>query len=697
MIGLLALLAVAQAKPGVFILGVDGMDPVITRAMMAEGKLPNFQRLAEQGSFTELGTSNPPQSPVAWSSFVTGMNPGGHGIFDFVHRDPATYHPISSATPAPEPVEAVSLFGWTIPLSGGDMVNNRGGTPFWDYLHEAGVDVEVYRIPGNFPTPPSEAKVLSGMGTVDMRGGYGTYTWYTDHPVEKDDVKGDIQIVSLQDTDLDGVADTATGILRGPPDTFHLPANAVPGPDDYLAERVTFRVDPEHDTVLIEVGDEHVLLAEGEWSDWVHVTYEPLPGGLMAVDGMVRFYARSLRPDFEVYASPVNMAPANPAMPISSPEDWSAELAEDLGDFYTQGMPEETNALKDHVFDDDDYVRQVALVQDDTEAMMDLALDRFDPGDLTFVYFSDIDLQCHMLWRNGDPKYPDAPPHPAWDPAEGDRHAHDIEGYYENVDRRLGKVLDRVPEDTVVIVMSDHGFQPYTRKVNLNSWLRDEGYLVLKDGKRTGSFVAGDVDWSRTRAYAVGFNGLYINLKGREAEGIVDPAEVPALKAELTEKLEAWRDRVPVPDGYADFADVVGTEPAEAPEADTGEAADAAGEPAERIDERVVVRKVYDAAKVYSGDRAAEGPDLIVGYDVGYGGSDDTTLGEIPDGPLIEDNTSRWSGNHLMDPAVVPGVLFMNRKVDEGDHDLTDLTVSLLAWYGLPPGAGMVGTPFSWH
>ncbi|MDP6934182.1 MAG: alkaline phosphatase family protein, partial [Myxococcota bacterium] len=212
-----------SADGGMFVLGVDGMDPVILQRLMDEGKMPNFATLASEGAFQSLGTSTPPQSPVAWSSFVTGMDPGGHGIFDFVHRDPSTYMPISSATP---PVEdhgsALHLFGYVFPMGAEEPANNRGGTPFWDALVDAGVDVEVYRMPGNYPTPESDARVLSGMGTVDMRGGYGTYTLYTDQAVAKDDPKGDIQRVTVQDYDLDGTPDTVQGVLKGTPDILHL-------------------------------------------------------------------------------------------------------------------------------------------------------------------------------------------------------------------------------------------------------------------------------------------------------------------------------------------------------------------------------------------------------------------------------------------------------------------------------------------
>jgi len=430
----------------------------------------------------------------------------------------------------------------------------------------------------------------------------------------------------------------------------------VPGDSDYLAKGVTIHLSADRKAAVIEIGDQRALLRQGEWSDWIAVDYDALPMGLVSVSGAVRFYAKELAPGFEVYASPVNISPASPAVPLTSPDAFIDDLFANLGFFYTKGMPEETEALKDGVFDDDDYLAQVALVQQDTRRMVALALDRFAPGNTTFVYLSDIDLQCHMLWRHGDPKQPDAPPHPARDPAVAPRHAHDIERFYRDVDSELGAIRKRLPPETLLLVMSDHGFQPYTRKLHLNAWLRDNGYLALRDGKHTGQIAAGDVDWSHTRAYGLGFNGLYLNVAGREGQGTVAPRDAAALADELRDALLALRDPK---DGA-----------------------------------RVVLR-VDRSEDVYSAERRAEGPDLIVGYDRGYGASDESTLGEITEGALA-DNTSRWSGNHLMAPEVVPGILLANRRLAGSGYRLTDLTVTLLAYYGIDPAPGMVGQPIQW-
>jgi predicted AlkP superfamily phosphohydrolase/phosphomutase len=666
----------AATRPGVFVLGIDGADPVILQRLMDAGELPEFKRLAQEGSFQNLGTANPPQSPVAWSSFVTGLDPGGHGIFDFVHRDPKTYAPIPSATPpvAVEQPASISLFGYVFPLGSADTPNARSGTPFWDKLHDAGVKVEVYRMPGNFPVPKSEALTLSGMGTVDMRGEFGKYTWYTDDAfaAQGHHLKADVEVVTLEDEDGDGVDDTAHSRLKGPPDVFHLEPGQLPGADDFLKVPVTFQLDPEQDVVWIKAGDAETLLKEGEFSDWLQLRFDALPMGLTPLSGLVRFYVKELRPRFRVYASPVNIDPSAPAQVIATPDGASEELCEAIGFYWTQGFPEEINALKDGLFDDDDYEHQVKLVHDEAERMLDEALRRFHPGDCTFMYLSDIDLQCHMLWRHGDPKDPAAPRHPGFDPERSPAHSQDIEGHYRNADRLLGKVRAGLPPDSLLIVMSDHGFQGMTRQMHLNAWLRDNGWLVLKDrpaadggARRTPSLVppldpathqpdfdAGDVDWSRTRAYGLGFNGVYLNLEGREARGSVAPAEADALLDRLAAELLALRDP------------------------QTG---------------RAPVLRAWKSSEIYSPPRRAEAPDLVVGYDAGYGCSDDSTLGAVPD-VVLEDNVRGFTGNHLMAPEVVPGILLVNRRLAADGHDLTDLTATLLRHFGVAPADGMRGT-----
>lgn len=451
--------AVADDAPGLFVLGIDGVDPVVLQRMMDAGQMPNFKQLASEGTFQELGSSNPPQSPVAWSNFVTGMDPGGHGIYDFVHRDPRTYYPVSSAT-APtsgeDPV-VLNLFGLALPVAGGDeIVNNRSGTPFWDLLHAAGVPVEVYRMPGNFPPTPSEARTLSGMGTDDLRAMNGQYFWFTDEILTgTGDLKAELTVVSREDMDNDGYDETIRTRLKGPADAMRShPATP------FIEVPMTVIISPLEPTCWIRVGSSQTVVRQGAWSEWVEVSFDAMPMGMAPLTGMVRFYVKQVDPDFKLYVSPINFAPAAPVTPISTPDDFAPELYESLGNYYTQGMPEETNALKDGLFDIADFLGQVKLVHEDGHAMLNLALDRFDRGDMTFMYLSDIDLQCHMLWHIEDPKTPDAPQHPAWTAKDEAQGKGAVESFYRGIDALLGDVRERLPPDTVLIVMSDHGFQP---------------------------------------------------------------------------------------------------------------------------------------------------------------------------------------------------------------------------------------------
>ncbi len=300
--------------------------------------------------------------------------------------------------------------------------------------------------------------------------------------------------------------------------------------------------------------------------------------------------------------------------------------------------------------------------------MLAEALRRFGPGQCTFFYLSDIDLQCHMLWRHGDPKTPGAPAHPGFDPQVSPRHAHHVEDFYRNADRLLGKVHAALPAGALLLAISDHGFQAQTRQFHLNAWLRDEGYLVLKQGTTAASispavkegshepdFDSPDtlVDWDKTRAYGLGFNGLYLNLRGRETEGIVAREEAAALAEEIAGRLMQVRDPV-------------------------------SGQP--------VIAKVYRAAEIYSGPYVETAPDMIVGYNRGYRSSNKTALGEIPD-EVLGDNREKWSGDHAMAAELVPGVVFANKKIKADAPALADLTVTVLAEFGIPPEGAMKGKP----
>ncbi|MCZ6597248.1 MAG: alkaline phosphatase family protein [Planctomycetota bacterium] len=684
--------------PRVVVLGIDGMDPDILAEVIElyPERMHNFRRLLEQGDgIRPLATSTPPQSPVAWSSFITGLDPGGHGIFDFIHRDPTTRAPLSSIVlTGDEPrFLHVPFSDYVLPLPFGDAGgSNRTGESFWSILKDHGVPADIWRMPANFPVEPSDGLSFPGMLTPALDSAYGECTFYTTDPVRKLETSYHkvVQVI-----ERNGKIDTS---IAGPVNLYRLEGGEQ-HPQTSTAIRIY--VDREANAVTIDTGAKKVILSPGQWSDFMPVHFEMLPGVLdymAGASGICRFYLRSVEPEFELYASPVNVDPTDPLNPVSEPEEASADLAEAIGLYYTQGMAEDVNALKDGVLTDAEFMRQVELVYLERVRMLDYALDHYmakEEGGLLFFYFSTIDLACHMMWRHYDASHPHHDPAIAdqdsswWSGRAGSTWRDTVHDLYLKMDPVLGRIRQRVGEDALMIVMSDHGFAPYRREFNLNTWLLENGYLVLREGqsaelppsspdfrevhvwdvkqkKDEAGNPIGDpytvVNWSKTRAYGIGFNGLYVNLAGRELDhpgtpadesGIVQPgAEYQALLAELKQKLEEVQD------------------------ADTGL--------------RPILRCDL-ASEIYHGERVLEAPDILVGFNAGYGNSDPAAIGRITH-EIIEDNDGgTFNGSHLMAPEVVSGVLISNRPVREGDHGLKDLTVELLALYGIQPGAGMLG------
>ncbi|HUP42947.1 MAG TPA: alkaline phosphatase family protein, partial [Thermoanaerobaculia bacterium] len=611
----------------VIVLGFDGMDHELTGRLMAEGRLPNFSRLEEMGGFSALGTSIPPQSPVAWSDFITGTDAGGHGIFDFVHRDPATLTPyLSTSRTFEDEPWADCLFGkLRIPGSGGVELL-RHGKPFWQALEERGVRTAILRMPANFPPSGEASYELSGMGTPDLRGDPGRFAFYTSELFAfagQNLSGGDVHEVDA----FDNVVHTA---LYGPINPF------LCQPEPAEAE-LTLYLDPKEDVAKLVVGAEERVLRVGEWSDWVPFEFELVP--TQSVPAMARFYLRQVRPELELYVSPPQFDPVDPALPVSHPAGFAAELAAVTGRFYTQGMPEDTKSYSDGVFEVDEFLAQAEIAGREIAEQYPYALERFHEG-LLFYYFGNIDQVSHMLWRSMDPE------HPAYDAERDAPYADVIPKLYEEMDRIVGYTLDRIdPERTTLIVMSDHGFTSWRRAMNLNSWLRDHGFLAVKDPNLTRDpGLYANVDWSRTRAYGLGINGLYVNLAGREQHGIVPEAEREAVMRELREALLATRDP-------------------------------ASGEPA--------VTKVYFREEDYTGRGHLElGPDLQVGYAKGFRVSNESTLGELT-AEVFADNTEAWSGDHCMDHEAVPGILLSNRPLRKPAASLAELAAAVLAELGV--------------
>lgn len=612
----------------VVVVGLDGLDPQRIRRLMNAGKLPNFKRLAEQGTFTDLATTLPPISPVAWSTFMTGVNPGKHNIFDFLNRDLRTYLPeLSSAR-----TTAGSRWDWlaALGLAQGPVRLLRKSQPFWKVLGDHGVFSTVLRVPITFPPERFHGLSLSAMCTPDLRGTQGAHTLYSTDAAECAASAGGRRVhVSCTGRRVESR-------LAGPPNR--------PGKSPAELE-VPFRLDldPQHDAALLHIAGERVPLKVHEYSPWVRVTFRA--GLFTTVRGICRFRLEQIAPEVRLYVTPVNIDPERPALPISHPLYYSIYLAKLHDSFATLGLAEDTWGLNTGAISEDAFLEQAYSIHAEREAMFFEALRRTRRG-LCACVFDASDRIQHMFYRF------DTPDHPCRPRPDEMRHATVIDDMYGRMDELVGRVQNAIGGNTVLMVLSDHGFCDFSCGVHLNAWLRDEGYLVLEQGAAGGDYLAG-VDWSRTRAYAFGLAGIYLNQAGREARGIVAPGpEAGALRSEIIGKLRQLID--PARDG------------------------------------RPPIREVYDSRLAYSGPYVENGPDLVVGYHPGYRASWETAVGRT-DGPVLSDNTRRWSGDHCVDPAAVPGALFCNRKLKDTSCAIGDLAPTILDLFGIQPPAYMDG------
>jgi predicted AlkP superfamily phosphohydrolase/phosphomutase len=604
----------------VLVIGLDGFEPTLVDALVAAGQLPALARLREQGGYSRVQTTCPAQTPVAWSTFATGVNPGGHGVFDFIRRDPKMYLPDL----------ALNRYEQKNAFLPPRVVNLRRGTPVWDVLSAAGIQSAIIRCPCTYPPDTPRGRLLSGMGVPDLRGSLGTGTFYS-----FDEVKAQ-ESESVARVTREGTAIHCK--LLGPRN---------PKTREHFTVDLTLHLEPASRRLTVQSDGQprSLMVEEGRWSDWLRVKFRT--GLLQSVAGMVRFHLTSLEPVFAFYASPINFTPEAPLFPISAPPKYASELAGAIGTFYTTGMVEDHGALNNGRISEEAFLDQCTAVMREREAMLHHELARFDSG-LLYCLFDTPDRLQHMFWRCREAD------HPANRIAPSQFGPDVIDGHYRECDAVVGRALEHTDDRTLVIVLSDHGFGSFHRGVHLNTWLHDQGLLTLRDGVKPGE-EAGDffrhVDWSRTKAYALGLGGIYLNRAGREAQGIVTPDDAETLSTRISNDLTGLVDAV------------------------RGE---------------VAVRAVVRREQVYRGPYVGEAPDLIVHTAPGYRASWGTTLGGLPQGHF-EDNVKRWSGDHIIDPALVPGVLLMNRPFRGQSARLVDLAPTILAALGVQKHAAMEG------
>jgi predicted AlkP superfamily phosphohydrolase/phosphomutase len=603
------------------------MDPKLVQTMLEQGRLPNLARLRERGTFRPLATSCPAMSPVAWSSFMTGVTPGRHGIFDFLHRDPRTYLPDLSSAQVRPPLRQLKIGKLAIPLGKPILRLLRRSKPFWTVLGEHGIFSTVLRVPITFPPERFNGLLLSGMCVPDLRGTQGSFTFFTTGAGDGGEhIGGERHRLAPEKGWL-------CGELPGPPK-----AGAVEGEP----AKTPLRLQPNGKGARLEIGSERLDLTVGEYSEWVPVSFRMGPG--MRANGACRFYLRQVSPEVELYVTPINIDPERPALPVSHPATYATYLAKRLGRYATLGLAEDTWALNESVLDDGSFLQQCRLIFEERRRMLFNALRNMRDGCLVCV-FDTTDRVQHMYWRYRDPT------HPAPREEDPSAYAEAIEEAYEHADAVVGEVVSQLGERDALFVMSDHGFASFRRGVNLNVWLQQEGYLHLLEGAKGEKKWLREVDWRRTQAYAIGLGGLYLNVKGREAQGIVEPQEVASLKQEIIEKLTGLRD---------------------------GEGGS------------VAIARAMDTAAVNKGPYADLGPDITVGYAVGYRASWGAAQGQVC-GPAMEDNTRRWSGDHCLDPDLVPGILLADRSLPRDDASIVDLAPTILELFGVRAPGYMQG------
>ena len=646
------------------ILGFDGLDPDLVDRFVQQGSLPNIKRLIARGGSYPLTTTHSPESPTAWASFATGTNPGKHNIYDFLVRDPATYLPDLGMVRRTPPR---FLLGY-VPVARPRVESTRGGTSFWVTAGRAGVRSSILTVPVTFP--PEEVpngELLSGLPLPDIRGTMGTFYYYaTDLPRHEE---GNTEMGGIL-TRLVMENDVARTRLVGPPNPVVRQrlhelsrdgGNADRGELEELHRRehlelpMAVRWNRAAKTVVVEIAGKSISLDRGQWSAWIDLEFRV--NYLVRIKGMAQLALLDADQELRLYVSPVNWKPDAPPVPMSYPDGFAASLSKRLGPFRTLGWAEATWPLNEERIDEQTFLEDVNRAFDDrAQVILNRLVSR--EWDVLVGVIESPDRVQHMMWRLVDPS------HPKYDVALAAKFGDAIHRIYRRADTLIGEVMEHLDPGTPLLVVSDHGFHSWRKAVNLNTWLVQHGYMVLA-GERPADKTLADlfgggtfwenVDWSRTRAYAMGIGQIYLNMRGREARGTVAAgAEAQQLSAELAARLLEMRD----PDDGAP-----------------------------------IVRAVYRREDVYAGPYFDNAAELQVGMHDGYRVSWQTTLGGAAEG-LVYPNARKWSGDHGgYDFATTAGLLITNRRLTTGTPSILDIAPTVLKYFGVSLPSEIDGKP----
>ena len=556
------------------ILGFDSFDPSVFEDMLGSGELPNFGKFTEHNGYSRLDVCSPPQTEVSWTSIATGADPGGHGIFDFVHRDPQTYLPYVSILPTRKSIV------------GEQFVPPYTSRTFFEEAAAMGYPATALWWPAMFPARPElPVNTLPGLGTPDVRGQLGVGTYFS----SEDEKKPKTRVVKLESAGRNSYkAD-----LPGP----EVPSKE--GPRAITLPLVIDILDDDHAT--LNINGQKTQLKVGQWSKIIELKFKA--GLLFNIYSVTKVILTNTKGAVQLYMLPLQIHPLHSTWNYSSSKSFAKNLWNNASHYLTLGWPQDTTALEEGCITDEQFIDLCQTIFTERMGIFHYLMDDFKEGVLAGI-FDSLDRVQHMFFHNRQDV---------------------VRDWYKRLDTFVGGVQDRVSKwngKHRFLILSDHGFSKFEHKIHLNRWLMQEGYLKLKDGATTGDLSS--VDWGNTRAYSVGLNSIYLNVQGREGQGIVSAESLESTLAEISDKLQIWKD----------------------------------------ADGNSIVQKVRPKHEVYSGPFTRLGPDLIVGYAAGYRSSADTGLGKVPE-KVMEKNNDHWGADHCMDADVVPGVIFANR-------DLTD-------------------------
>ncbi len=557
------------------LLGFDSFDPKIFEKLVKTGSLPNLEKLAEKNGYSRLQVSAPPQTEVSWTSIATGADPGEHGIFDFVHRIPSSYQPFVSILPT----QTNAL--------GTQFVPPYKTHTLFEEAIDQGYPATALWWPAMFPSrPESPVRVLPGLGTPDVRGQLGVGALYsTDKDAQEANRKTPTEL-------LVGQAPNYKGFIKGPQVDKK-------GEKSLEAEFELRVIDSER--AVLQIKKQSIELQLGQWSPILELSFKA--GFFFELHAITRVILTSLNP-LKLYFLPIQIHPLHALWRYGGPSGFVKETWKSASPFLSLGWPQDTTGLEDGCITDEQFLTLCEDIFAGREKILRYHMQSFKEGVLASI-FDDLDRVQHMFRI----RRPDV-----------------VEDWYKKLDAFVGRTRAEVDSwggmKPHFMVLSDHGFSDFKYKVHVNKKLIDLGYLSVKNGQDANNL--NDVDWQKSKAYAIGLNSLYINLAGREGQGIVPVAEVEETAKKLQAELKALKGP----------------------------------------DKQPIFNNVYLRHEVFNGQLRSYGPDLVLGYAEGYRASSDTGLGRWGAQSIFE-NKDHWEADHCIDSKLVPGVLFSSNSLDD--------------------------------